>query len=130
MTPSTLQNPEAARLRIADSHRFSVMARPGYVYIMTNRPNGTLYVGVTSDPVRRIRQHKTGRGSTFVVQYGLTRLVYIESHSSIQAAIAREKRLKRWRRAWKVDLIRDQNPRWADRYDALCESLASGGRLM
>jgi len=105
------------------------MAPRGYVYILTNRPNGTLYVGVTSDPVHRIRRHKEGRGSSFTNTYDLTRLVHIEEHETMPAALRREKRLKRWRREWKLALIRKTNPTWADRYEEVCRMLANGGRL-
>ena len=105
------------------------MSTRGYVYILTNKPNGTLYVGVTSDPVHRIRRHKEGRGSAFAAKYNLTRLVHIEEHETMQAALRREKRLKRWRRAWKLSLIRDNNATWDDRYEEVCQILANGGRL-
>lgn len=105
------------------------MATRGYVYILTNKPNGTLYVGVTSDPVHRIRRHKEGKGGAFTTKYRLRRLVYIEEHETMQAALRREKRLKRWRRAWKLELIREHNPTWDDRYEEVCKILASGGTL-
>jgi len=102
------------------------MAKVGYVYIITNAPNGTLYTGVTAYPVRRIGQHRRGVGSVFAAQHGLDRLVYIERHGNILDAIGREKRVKRWRRAWKLELIRGQNPTWKDLYDALCDRFADG----
>jgi putative endonuclease len=89
------------------------------VYIMTNRPNGTLYIGVTTHIAERAWQHKTGAIPGFTKQYGLTRLVYIETHESISEAIRREKTLKTWRRAWKVRLITESNPNWDDLYDSL-----------
>ncbi len=91
----------------------------GWVYIMTNRPNGTLYVGVTSDLARRVGQHRDGGGSLFARQYGLRRLVYAEPHEDIRLAIQREKNLKHWPRAWKVKLILGQNPEWKNLYDRL-----------
>ena len=96
------------------------MARRGYVYIMTNRPDGTLYVGVTSNLLRRVSAHRDGVGSRFVQKYQLYHLVYVEPHDDIQDALAREKRLKRWRRAWKVELIESLNPTWRDLYDDIC----------
>jgi putative endonuclease len=90
-----------------------------WVYIMTNRPNGTLYIGVTTQIGERAWQHKTGAIPGFTKQYGLTRLVYIETHESISEAIRREKTLKTWRRAWKVRLITESNPNWDDLYDSL-----------
>jgi putative endonuclease len=89
------------------------------VYIMANAPNGTLYVGVTSDLVRRVAEHRTGSLRGFTSQYGIKRLVYFESHDDINAAIAREKQLKKWRRDWKIDLIEQKNPHWDDLYEAI-----------
>jgi putative endonuclease len=77
---------------------------------MSNRPNGTLYVGVTNDLVHRARQHREGLGGKFTKRYGLDRLVYYEHFNSIDEAIWREKRIKTWLRAWKVRLIHRQNP--------------------
>jgi putative endonuclease len=91
----------------------------GWVYIMTNRPNGTLYVGVTSDLARRAHEHRSGAVDGFTRQYGLTRLVYAEPHDDIREAIRREKAIKSWRRAWKVRLILGANPGWSDLYDTL-----------
>ena len=70
----------------------------GYVYIMTNRPNGTLYIGVTADIARRVVEHRSGIGSAFCSRYGLKRLVYVERHDRIDDAIAREKAMKAWQR--------------------------------
>jgi putative endonuclease len=95
----------------------SVMA--GWVYIMTNRPNGTLYVGVTSDLARRAWEHREGVVEGFTKRYGLKRLVFFETHDDIREAIRREKRLKHWPRAWKVNLILVDNPSWQDLYDRL-----------
>ncbi|GAB4139169.1 MAG: GIY-YIG nuclease family protein [Sphingomonadales bacterium] len=91
----------------------------GWVYIMTNRPNGTLYVGVTSDFARRAWQHREGVADGFSKRYGLKHLVFAEPHDHIAAAIQREKRLKHWPRAWKVRLIMASNPNWNDLYDRL-----------
>jgi len=84
---------------------------------MTNKPNGILYVGVTSDLARRIWEHREGLADGFTKQYGLKRLVYVERHDGIVRAIQREKNLKHWSRAWKVNLILAQNPEWNDLYD-------------
>ena len=89
----------------------------GWVYIMTNRPNGTLYIGVTNDLARRLDEHRTGMGSRFAKRYYLKRLVYFEHHEDIRDAIQRETSLKRWPRAWKVALIISQNPDWRDLAD-------------
>jgi putative endonuclease len=91
----------------------------GWVYIMTNRPNGTLYVGVTSNLARRVWEHREGLGDGFTARYGLKRLVHAEPHQDIRAAIQREKTLKHWPRAWKVRLIMADNPRWDDLFARL-----------
>jgi putative endonuclease len=91
----------------------------GWVYIMTNKPNGTLYVGVTSDLARRAWEHREGLADGFTKRYGLKRLVYAERHEDITLAIQREKLLKHWSRSWKVQLILRENPGWEDLYDQL-----------
>jgi putative endonuclease len=88
--------------------------RGGWVYIMANRPDGTLYIGVTSDLARRVAEHKDGVGSIFTTRYGLKILVWAEHHAEIQLAIQRKTSLKRWPRRWKVDLITQSNPGWED----------------
>jgi len=93
----------------------------GWLYIMTNRPDGTLYVGVTSDLARRVWQHREGDVDGFTKRYGLKRLVFVERHDDIRAAIQRETSIKRWSRAWKVNLILAQNPDWDDLYERLPE---------
>ena len=91
----------------------------GWVYILTNRVFGTLFTGVTNDIIRRVGEHREGRGSRFATKYRLTRLVYFEWHEDIESAIARETRLKHWPRRWKLNLIEAQNPGWADLYGSL-----------
>ena len=93
--------------------------RGGWVYIMTNAPFGTLYLGVTADLPARVEQHRTGKGSRFCKRYGLTRLVYCEPYERIEEAIAREKAMKAWQRSWKTRLIEEANPEWADLYEHL-----------
>ena len=90
-----------------------------WVYIMTNRRNGTLYVGVTNDICRRAWEHREGLQPGFTKRYGLKRLVYVEPHDGIAAAIQREKAIKTWPRAWKVRLIHEVNPDWDDIYETL-----------
>ena len=90
-----------------------------YVYIMTNRIYGTLYIGVTNDIARRVWEHKEGVVAGFTKRYGLKMLVYFEEFESISDAIRREKRLKQWNRAWKIALIEKQNPYWEDLYPLL-----------
>ena len=91
----------------------------GWVYIMADRYRGTMYVGVTADLTARIHQHREGTGSDFCARYDLKRLVWAESMDSIEGAIVLEKRIKRWRREWKFDLIEKGNPDWDDLFDQL-----------
>lgn len=86
----------------------------GFVYFLASRPHGTLYTGVTSDLAGRIYQHRNHSFSGFTAEYGIERLVWFEAHDMIEAAIAREKRIKGWRRDWKIKLIEDLNPQWED----------------
>ena len=96
------------------------MAHPGgWVYIMADRYRGTIYVGVTSNLPARVGQHRAGDGADFCRRYGLDRLVWAEHTLSITNAIAHEKRVKRWRREWKFDLIERGNPDWHDLFDTL-----------
>jgi putative endonuclease len=90
-----------------------------WVYIMSDRKDGVLYIGVTADLSRRIVQHREGKGSAFCRRYGLTRLVYAVKHDSIEDAIAREKTMKAWKRAWKIELIEGVNPAWDDLFDVV-----------
>jgi len=87
---------------------------PYYVYILASKKNGTLYIGVTNDIARRIAEHKAGTGSTFTRKYGVHLLVYVETHDSITDAIARDKAMKEWQRAWKIRQIEAANPEWRD----------------
>ena len=93
--------------------------RVGWVYIMTNRARGVLYIGVTATLPRRVLQHRNGEGSAFCKRYKLTRLVYAEQHDSIQDAIAREKAMKAWKRDWKIELIEQGNPQWLDLWETI-----------
>ena len=86
------------------------------VYILANKPNGTLYVGVTSNLVRRVWQHKHDIGEGFTKRYGVHTLVWYELHATMDQAIAREKRIKEWKREWKLVLIEKGNPTWRDLY--------------
>lgn len=90
-----------------------------YVYILASRRNGTLYTGVTSDLEGRIWQHKNNVFSGFARKYGCKKLVWFEWHTDVNEAIAREKRIKRWRRKWKLELIECNNPEWDDLYEAI-----------
>ena len=91
----------------------------GWVYIMSNKPGGTLYIGVAADLARRVAQHRDGTGSAFCRRYQLHRLVHVEDYSTIEEAIAREKAMKAWQRAWKVELIEAANPTWDDLWDSI-----------
>jgi len=93
--------------------------RTYFVYILASRPQGTLYIGVTNSIIDRIDQHRAGLGSKFTARYIVHTLVWFELHSDITAAIQREKSLKEWPRAWKINLIERDNPRWADLYPTL-----------
>jgi putative endonuclease len=97
--------------------------RSHYVYILASRIGGTLYIGVTNDLVRRVGEHKLKIAEGFTKKYEVSRLVYFEAFDQIEFAIQREKRLKKWPRAWKISLIEKQNPDWIDLYP----EIAGGG---
>lgn len=86
----------------------------GWTYIMTNKPLGVLYVGVTADIAARVHQHRNGECSSFCKRYNCTMLVLAEEHATIEEAIVREKALKAWKRDWKIELIQASNPAWLD----------------
>jgi putative endonuclease len=90
------------------------MAEQYFVYVLASRRNGTLYTGVTNDLSRRVAEHKAKAVPGFTRRYGVDRLVYVEEYSSVLEARARESTLKKWRRAWKVQLIEKDNPAWRD----------------
>lgn len=92
------------------------MFKSYFVYILASGRNGTLYVGVTSDLVGRVWEHKAKEVRGFTAKYGVDRLMWFEVHSDINAAIHREKQIKRWHRDWKIALFRDTNPDWHDLY--------------
>jgi len=93
--------------------------RGGWLYMMTNKPHGVLYTGVTAHLAARVEQHRTGRGSAFCRRYGLNRLVLVQRADTIEEAIAREKQVKAWKRDWKIALIEADNPTWADLFDRI-----------
>ena len=95
------------------------MDKQGYVYILASKPNGTLYIGVTSNLVARVWQHREKLVEGFTEKYAVDRLVWFESCDSIVSAIAREKQLKKWNRDWKIRLIVESNPDWNDLYPTL-----------
>tara|TARA_A100001391_G_C4850474_1_gene219567 strand:+ start:50 stop:343 length:294 start_codon:yes stop_codon:yes gene_type:complete len=90
------------------------MEKGGFVYIMSSGRYGTLYIGVTSDLVRRVWQHREGETDGFMQKYDVKTLVYFECYDDIASAIAREKAMKKWNRSWKVRLIEERNPVWRD----------------
>jgi len=96
-----------------------VLMSGGYVYILASAPNGILYVGVTSDLVRRIYEHRNGLIEGFTKKYSVKRLVYFARYEDIQTAIQREHNIKHWSRKWKVRLILASNPDWNDLYDSI-----------
>jgi putative endonuclease len=93
--------------------------RGGWVYLLASRYRGTIYTGVTADLAKRAYQHRTWEGSKFVAKYGVLRLVRAEHYPRIEEAISREKAIKKWLRAWKIELIEKDNPDWLDMYDHL-----------
>jgi putative endonuclease len=90
-----------------------------FVYLLTSQPHGTLYVGSTSDLIRRVREHKVKAIPGFTAKYGVDRLVWFEEHESLAAAAQRERRIKEWKRSWKIELIEKDNPHWIDLYPSL-----------
>ena len=95
------------------------MAKQPAVYILASKRNGTLYIGVTSDLVKRVWHHKEDIVEGFTKKYGVHTLVYYELHTDMVEAIGREKRLKKWNRAWKIELIEKENPQWHDLWPEL-----------
>ncbi len=91
-----------------------------YVYIMASARNGTLYIGVTSDLVKRVWEHKTNVVDGFSKKYGTHMLVWFDSTPDAEAAITREKQMKKWSRKWKLELIEKSNPEWKDLYEEIC----------
>ncbi len=90
-----------------------------FVYLLASKPNGTLYVGSTSDLVRRVWEHKEKVVPRFTAKYGVDRLVWFERHDTLETAMLREKRIKEWKRVWKIELIEQDNPHWIDRYSEI-----------
>ncbi len=95
------------------------MHPPSFVYIMTNKPRGVLYIGVTAELARRVSEHKLLQGRSFTARYNLDKLVWYEPHNHIELAIQRETSLKRYDRAWKIELIEKSNPDWRDLFEGV-----------
>ena len=107
------------------------MTKDYFVYILASRRNGTLYIGVTNDLLKRVHQHKERLVPGFTHKYNVHMLVYYEKYSEIYSAIEREKRLKKWNRQWKINLIESVNPDWKDLYNGLHSvSIGSIGQSM
>lgn len=92
-----------------------------YVYILSSQKNGTLYIGVASNLIQRVYQHKEGQVDGFTKKYGVKTLVYYEIHQTAESAIVRERQIKEWKRNWKLELIEKSNPRWLDLYQEVIE---------
>jgi putative endonuclease len=90
-----------------------------FVYILASKPRGTLYIGSTSDLVRRVWEHKIRGASGFTAKYGIDRLVWFERHETLEWAMTRERRMKGWKRSWKIQLIEQDKPHWIDLYPGL-----------
>ena len=95
------------------------MEKRFWIYIMASAPSGVLYVGVTSDIIKRVFQHRESLADGFTKKYHVKKLVYMEEHANAEAAITREKRIKKWYRSMKIDLIQQYNPYWIDLYPTL-----------
>jgi putative endonuclease len=95
---------------------------PYHVYLLASRRNGTLYCGVTRDLIKRVWEHKEGVVQGFTERYGVKTLVWFETHEDVIEAIAREKQIKEWKRAWKLEMIEKANPTWRDLYEELLRS--------
>ncbi|MFK7997559.1 MAG: GIY-YIG nuclease family protein [Granulosicoccus sp.] len=97
------------------------MAFQPAVYLLASKQNGTLYIGVTSNLIQRVWQHRNESTPGFTQKYHVKKLVYYELHNEMAEAILREKRLKKWNRSWKINLIEAQNPNWIDLWDKICQ---------
>lgn len=96
-----------------------MLTKTYFVYLLAHKPNGVLYLGFTNDLVRRVWEHKQGLVEGFTKTYQVKDLVWFESHDNVEAAITREKQLKKWKRQWKIELIEAENPSWNDLYERL-----------
>ncbi len=109
LVPYLIREPESRRDRLKNY----------YVYILASKRNGTLYIGVTNDLMRRVYEHKNDFVEGFTKKYRVHMLVYYEQHENAESAIQREKHLKFWHRKWKIRLIEETNPEWQDLYDEI-----------
>ena len=90
-----------------------------YVYILASQRNGTLYIGLTNDLIKRVYEHKNDLADGFTKKHNVHSLVYYEQYNNVESAIIREKRLKKWNRKWKLELIEKENPQWRDLYESI-----------
>ncbi len=104
------------------------MEKRFWVYMMASKKNGTLYIGVTSDLIKRVYEHRNGLIEGFTKEYRIHNLVWYEEYGSAESAIVREKQMKEWKREWKINRIRDINPEWNDLYDVITGQMDSGLR--
>ena len=95
------------------------MEKDFYIYILANKPYGTLYIGITSNLIKRIWEHRNNVVAGFTREYHVHSLVYYQQHPTAESAILREKTLKNWHRRWKISLIEEENPAWRDLYDEI-----------
>jgi len=100
----------------AQAGTHNTVSKAYYVYMLASRRYGTIYTGVTADLIKRTWQHKEGFTEGFTKQYDVKHLVWFEQHENANSAISREKQIKKWNRAWKINLIQETNPRWRDLY--------------
>jgi len=119
LPPSLSPPAERDPLRGSREGKGAQVAKLYYVYMLASCRNGTLYIGVTNDLARRIWEHKNGLAEGFTKNYGVQRLVWHETHEDINEAIAREKQLKGWNRAWKIRLIEEHNSGWNDLFERI-----------
>ena len=98
-----------------------MLTKQYFVYILASRKNGTLYIGITNDLIKRVYEHKNNLADGFTKKYSIHTLVYYEIHNDVSAAIIREKQLKKWNRQWKIELIEKTNSDWKDLYNNLSE---------
>ncbi|BCW89191.1 hypothetical protein sos41_23470 [Alphaproteobacteria bacterium SO-S41] len=104
---------------LAFNHAMHSRTRTYWLYILASARNGTLYIGVTNDISRRVLEHRDGKAGSFTTRYGVTKLVWFETFDDINDAILRETQMKKWRRAWKIRVIEEMNPDWADLFETV-----------
>ena len=120
---SPLRKQGSTRHPLVHSVRYGIHELTSYyVYIMASGRDGTLYIGVTNDLIRRVQEHKNGQIEGFTKIYSVNRLVYFEETTNVNDALSREKQLKKRKRSWKIDLIQEVNPQWRDLYEDIIQA--------